>query len=371
MKILAQLLGEYSRECADALRVHRREYSIAGCSIQLSFAGERWADLLTKAIAHLPVPGTSGSPKPRLNIHLWDGSRPARSRILQTYLSAVTQRWFEYVGPRGELLDVDGPPVLAFYHPGPDLLSVIDLDAGEAFYWKRDLSPLPYYEAGSPLRTLLHAWMRTQGIQFVHAAAVGTASGGVLLAGKGGSGKSTCALACLNSKLKYAGDDYCMVGWNGPGGQPWLHSLYNTAKLTGDADLARFPQFAPWVWNRERQADEKATFFLHEHLPGRLIRGFPLRAIVVPIVTGGVSTRLEPCSAREVLLALGPSTLAQLPASGPEDLACVGTLVRSLPSYKLLVGTDLSQIPAAIEGLLNPSIAARLASSLPLVEALS
>ena len=89
-----------------------------------------------------------------------------------------------YTGPRGELLNLHGGSVLAFYHPGPDILNIVDVEADLGFLWKRDLSPLPYYEAGSPMRALLHGWMRKQGVQFVHGGAVGTESGGVLLAGR-------------------------------------------------------------------------------------------------------------------------------------------------------------------------------------------
>lgn len=352
MKILVELLRQYSSDCANTLGLDVREHSIAGRRVNLCFAGRRWSDLLTKALAHLAVrQGITHSNKPGLTVHLWDGSIQPRSRILGAYLTTLAEHWFEYAGPRGALLDVDGPPVWAFYHPGPDILSVIDLEEGTAFYWKRDLSALPYYEAGSPLRTLLHIWMREQAIHFVHAAAVGTASGGVLLAGKGGSGKSTTALACLGSMLKYAADDYCMAGLEQ--GQARAYSLYNTTKLNGAADLARFPKLAPWVWNQHRDDTEKATIFLHDHAPERLISGFPLQAILLPVVAGCGGTSLEPCSAHEALLALAPSTMAQLPASGPRDLAFIARLVKQLPCYRLLVGRDLTTVPFTITALLD------------------
>jgi hypothetical protein len=350
MKVLVDLLREYSSECANISGLDARPHSIADCRVNLCFAGRRWSDLLTKALIHLAVP-QDVTRCHTLTVHLWDGSIQPHSRILQAYLTTLTEHWFEYAGPRGELLDVDGPPVRGFYHPGPDILSLIDLQEDTAFYWKRDLSALPYYEVGSPLRTLLHTWMRERGIHFVHAAAVGTASGGVLLAGKGGSGKSTSALACLGSSLKYAADDYCMVSLQE--GQSRVHSLYNTAKLNGDEDLARFPKFAPLVWNQHRDDAEKATIFLHDHMPERLIPGFPLQAILLPMVTTDAGTHVEPCSPREALLALAPSTMAQLPASGPQDLAFFARLVRQLPCYKLLIGRNLSTIPSTIVALLK------------------
>ena len=41
--------------------------------------------------------------------------------------------------------------------------------------------------------------MSDRNLQYVHAGAVGNKNGGILLVGKGGSGKSSTALACLKS----------------------------------------------------------------------------------------------------------------------------------------------------------------------------
>jgi hypothetical protein len=194
--------------------------------------------------------------------------------------------------------------------------------------------------------------MRKQGVQFVHGGAVGTESGGVLLAGKKGSGKSTSVLACFDSGLKYASDDYCMVGC--PDSKRWqVYSLYNTAKLIGDRDLAKFSALASHVWNPQRQPNEKATIFLNESFPQKLIPQFPLRAILVPVITGQVDTRIEPCAEGVALMALGPSSLAQLPASGSLDLNAIAQVVRGSPCFRLKLGTDLTQIPGAICQLLT------------------
>jgi hypothetical protein len=301
-------------------------------------------DGLTRAFAHLP---DSGKGDDAFTIHLWDGSFPSRNGFLDVF----TKNWPSLCGPRGSLVDYHGGRLVALYQPGPDILHVVDLERNIAFYWKRDLTPLPYYEVGSPLRSLLHVVMRKYGLQFVHGGAVGHESGGVLLAGKGGSGKSTSVLACLDSGLQYASDDYCMSG-TGKNGEGRVHSLYNTAKLRGDEDLARFPKLAERVWNPVREGEDKATIFLQDCRPEKLIAGFPLRAILVPHVAGVRDTTLGPCSAKDALLALAPTTLAQLPDSGSEDMQRMVRLVRTTPCYRLQLGTDLRQIPEAIERVL-------------------
>jgi hypothetical protein len=231
-------------------------------------------------------------------------------------------------------------------------LSVIDAENQTAYYLKRDQSPLPYWEIGSPFRAILHFWFSKQRVQFVHGGAVGGPNGGVLLAGKGGSGKSTAALACLDAGMSYAGDDYCAVEIASP---PRLHSLYNTAKLRGPEDLNRFPHLRGRAWNPDCLTDnsgDKVTFFLSQWWPDQVQSDFPLRAILIPRITGERGTELAECSTIEALLALSPSTVALLPMSGQGDLDRIGELLSGLPRYVLRVGTDLSQIPKAIQSIL-------------------
>jgi len=43
-----------------------------------------------------------------------------------------------------------------------------------------------------------------------------------------------------------------------------------------------------------------------------------------------------------------------MPSSGPEDLAFMANMVRSLPCYRLRAGAELGEIPRAIGELLAP-----------------
>lgn len=351
MTPIVELFREFAGQAEEEFGLKEKAFSIGGCGIRLRFAGDRWTTLLTSALKHLQVVEPVAHVT-ELTVSILDGSMVPCNPLLRSYLKPLVDFWPDYTGPRGELLHLHGGPTMAYYTPGPDHLSIVDLESNRGFFWKRDLSPLPYYEAGSPLRTLLHPWLREQGVQFVHGAAVGTESGGVLMAGKGGSGKSTSALACLHSDLQYAGDDYCLVGC-AKGETHRLYSLYNTAKLVGDSDLAKFNGLASHVWNPRRESDEKATIFLAEAFPQKLISRLPLRAILVPVIRGETNTVIEPCPRGEALMALGPSTLAQLPASGSKDLDSIARLVRSLPCFRMNLGTDLTRIAPAITSLLN------------------
>ncbi len=346
---LTDSLQSYFEETARAAGGSEdRDFQMAGHRVRLRFAGPAWTESLTRGLSHLVLNAQPDSAGAALTVHIWDGSTSEPLGLLGFFLRSLTLNWPAFLNARGQITDLHSEPLVALYHPGPDLLSVTDTTSGSAYFWKRDASPLPYYEAGSPMRSLLHAWLRRRGCQFVHAAAVGRPKGGVLLAGKGGSGKSTTAVACLNSDLQYAGDDYCLVSITNR-----VHSLYNTAKLCGELDLDRFPKIKAQVWNQERQDGDKATVFLQDHYPEKLIRDFPLQAILLPHITGQSKTWIEPCRPSDALLALAPTTLAQLPASGALDMQQMSQVTRSVPTYRLHLGSVIEAIPQVIEQFLD------------------
>jgi hypothetical protein len=224
---------------------------------------------------------------------------------------------------------------------------MMDLDRQRAVFWAPSHRIIPCFERGGPIRSILHWWMWREPYQPLHAGAVGCERGGVLLAGKGGSGKSTSTLACLEGGLLYAGDDYVLAG----GSEPYVYSLFNTAKLCVD-NLHRFPRLDNAIRNRERLAEEKAMIFVREVFPERVSPGFPVRALLLPKVTGERDTRLKPTSAMQALLALAPTTILQMVGASQEAFAKITRLVKQVPCFELEAGTDLPQIPAVVGELL-------------------
>jgi hypothetical protein len=186
------------------------------------------------------------------------------------------------------------------------------------------------------------------GVQLTHAAAVGGANGAALLVGPGGSGKSTTALGCLRSSLRYLADDYCLVD-SSP--EPVVHSLYNSGKV-GVRDEARFGWLRP-AW--AAQDVEKALYFLYPTLEHRLVSELPLRVILVATVTGRPETTLTPVSGMEALRAVAPSTLLQLRVGVDSTRAMtrMADVARRLPAYRLGLGTAVDQIPETIARLVE------------------
>jgi hypothetical protein len=320
-----------------------RSFRIGGYLIRLSFANAALLSL-TRALEHLATDDTS---TPDLTICLWDSE--------STGYRMTPRPWQEddFLA-RGVIHGYNTERIYTAFQHGSAAVSVLDKERNLAVFWAPDPN-LPYWEHGSPIRTILHWWLLSQGLQLVHAAAVGNSTGSVLIGGKGGSGKSTTALTCLESNLSYVGDDYTLLGLDSG---PMVHSLYNSAKLNSD-QVQWLPALAPKIANTERLAEEKALLFVNEHYPLKVATQLPVRAILLPRVTGLVETGLKRVSVAMALAALAPSTIFQLPRAGDEAFKFLAKFARQLPCYSIEVGTDLSTIPPVIEGLLAELDAAR------------
>lgn len=316
-----------------------RTFRIGGETVRLRFAGPALVDVLTPALAHLSVEEREARPA-SLEVCVFDTG--------STGSAMPRAPWGpDDYGPRGQIAGFNTERYRTVYEPGVNVLQMFDREIGTGIYWVRDRGAVPYWERGLALRTMLHWRFRDTALQLVHAGAVGTAEGGVLITGPSGSGKSTTCLACLEGGLLYAGDDYVLAAVD----EPYVHSLYNTAKLNPD-NLARFPGLARWVINEDKLAEEKALLFLHPERRESLAGGFPIRAIVTPQVTGRRESRLRAVSPMVSLRSLAPTTVLQLPGEGGEAFAKMSRLVKAVPNYLLEAGTDLTRIPEIIWSLI-------------------
>ena len=323
-----------------------RVYHIGTQTLVVRFANERLMPRLTPALEHLAMPeavASAGTTGP-LTVCVWDSA--------STGVRMPPPPWTrDAYASRGDLRGQATGRFQAAYQfttAGVGLLSLLDRAQALGMYWLSDAQHLPDYEGGGPFRNLLHWWLAEKGQQLIHAGAVGRAGGGVLLAGRGGAGKSTTALACLAAGLRYLADDYCLLE---PGPEPQVWSLYNSAKVRLDG-LKRFPHLAPLVDARDDHQEAKAIVFLQRHFPERLIRRFPLRAILLVRLAGRAASALTPATPAAALRALAPSTLFQLAGAGGAAFHMLGQLIRQVPCYYLEAGTDLGQLPGVVAALL-------------------
>jgi hypothetical protein len=314
-------------------------YAIAGYVVQLSFAGKALLRLMTPALAHRQLPARSA---PDLHVCLWDTVETA------VPLPQRPWEWRDHIA-RSDVSSLTSERFQTAYNWPQRHLDILDQARNLAFSCTYNAAKSPADYAGSPLLNILHWWMRSRGLQYIHAGAVGFPDKGVLLAGAGGSGKSTTALACLQSDLVYVGDDYCLIG-SAP--QPYAHNLYSSAKVHRD-NLHRLPHVRSAVSNADSPASEKALLCLQPHFPHKVVPGLPIRAVFLPRPTGRVETCLVPASRMEAFKAIMVSTMMQLAGSNDHDVKALSHFIRQVPCYHLEAGTDLDGLTGTIRKFLS------------------
>ncbi len=333
---------ERFEQAVDACIETRHHFRIAETRVRLRFAGPAMVSQIVPALAHLRA--EDGAP-PDLEVCIWDSASTGVPMIPPPCESADFTR-------RGNLWGVEGTRFPLAFHYGDHSVNAMDRVARTAVYWVRDSREVPFWVRASPLRSILHWWMEQNGKQLIHAAAVGTEAGGVLLPGRGGTGKSSTALACLLAGLRYVGDDYVAVELDP---RPRVHSLYSTAKL-GVSDLQRVPRIADLAEMSTGPEMEKAVMFLGARFADQLVTCLPLVRLLVPRVTGEEQSRLGPIDPLDVERAVSGETLGHLPLVGRHTVNTLIRLSREVPRAALHLGTRREWIPDMVaESLRLPS----------------
>jgi hypothetical protein len=314
-----------------------RSIRIGAAPVRLRFAGVALAEQLSRAFDHL-VEDEAG--EPALTIHVWDS---ADSGTPPPPLPSLAPG-----SPRGTTVYTAADGRHFASRPALGQLSAYEQSTANAWFWCSNAHELPFWEPAAPFRQIFHWWLPDRGALLLHAAAVGRATGGVLLVGAGGSGKSTSALSCLTSDLLYAGDDYVAVELEP---EPHVLSLFCSGKLEPDHSTL-LPHLPSPSFAGDGALEEKSVFYVAERFPDRMCRGFPLRAIVAPRVQGS-EPQVSPRGPAQVLAALAPSTLLQLVPARQEALSSMAGLLSSIPAFGLEVGGPTDLIPPTIERLLD------------------
>jgi len=306
--------------------------------MRLCFAGNALVPLITPALEHSAC---SPSPHPALTVCLWDNRSTGLADRPVPFLSLD-----EPLAHDSTDRD-DASDVYTSLRKETGIIHMLCSTTG--LFFIPDASKTPYNEKASPLKPILNWFMARMGCQVVHAAAVGTDNAGVLITGQGGSGKSTTALACLSSGMNYIGDDSVLIDSRK---DTRVYSLYNSAKLEA-SHSKNFSGFNCSVNKTTCSDTEKILLMLKKDYGEHLVDTLPIKAILLPVVTGSSGTRLRKTNPARCLKALAPTTIFTLPGAGKETFSYLSRFVRKVPGYILELGTDLSQIPDVITGLLS------------------
>jgi hypothetical protein len=308
-------------------------FEIAGRRVRLRFAGGALVPRIAPALAHL----RAGEGDCDLEVCLWDSA----STGVEMVPPPCHPRYFTN---RGSIWGFDSKRYRSAFHYGEFSVNVMDTATRRAVFWVQNAANLPFWVHASPLRSIFHWWVGLDGRHLVHAAVVGTEQGAVLIPGRGGSGKSTTALLALRHGLRYVSDDYAVVQLEP---EPRAFSLYCTAKLEPD-QLARFPELAAHAQLQRSAGYEKVVAFLHPGFAPQLAASLPLRAALLPRITGRPETELVPVDALALEHAARFTTTCHLPHTGQATAEFMQRAATGIPRAAIELGTRLDEIPGVL-----------------------
>lgn len=312
--------------------------SIADNPAQLNFAGDALVERIMPALAHLQ---TSGAP-PNLTISLFDSVSTQTSLPPLPFPEETnTAEGWLYTDETHHIL----------WNPFFNSLIMLDTLRARGFFWIADAAGVSYHETSFPLRSVWNWWLQPQGLQLAHAAAVANERGAAVIVGASGAGKSTVALSCLLSPLKYLGDDFILMRAEP---EPRVYSLYCSAKLHAD-HWQRFPHLQNMAVNADHLDTEKALLLVDRAFPQKIQRAAPACAVLLPRVIGTGETRAYRIPAARALQQLAVSTVFLLHGAGKAEFETLARFIRQLPCYQLELGADLNEIPKVIIQVLDES----------------
>lgn len=312
-------------------------YLFAGQPVHIRIVGRALAEKITHPFSHLQTTGPALI-TPQLTIDLWDENETGIR--CQTALPNQDSRWTDVTAVSSDHRFIG--------HRQPNTFACLDRTTNHiigSIGWNE---PIGVYERAKPLSRLLVEWHNDQKIQVIHAGLIARNGRGVLFAGKSGSGKSTSSLACLCAGFHYLSEDFVGLRQSSDGSFQG-YSLYNSVFLE-IGHLTRFPHLLPYVI-KGRPTEEKSAVILSHVFPERIERVVPIQALLIPCVVDARESKISPASKGQALLALGPSSLFQIPSRRMRGFEKLAQLIERLPCYWLEAGCDLDSIPRCVEEL--------------------
>jgi len=315
-------------------------YRIAGRNICLRFYNDDLSENLKYALSHNEIDKPS---RIDLTVHLWD----TVSTHAQFTAPWINKNYFFTQSTETKNKATDN--FMGVYLYGEETLTLYDRDRKTAYFWTHDAKLLPVWVSAAPIRTLLQWFLAETGVYLVHGAVIGCNGKAALITARGGSGKSTTALASVLSGMTYLGDDYVGIESTDT---ITAHSLYNSVKVS-PSYVAKFLNLSPYVWNKE---GEKSVLFLAPLFPQQVLKNSPLSAILIPVIKHHKKSVIVPATKAQAMLALMPTTLFQLPLVAANKIQILKKIIEKTPCYSIELSSDSDEVASAISGFLESSL---------------
>jgi hypothetical protein len=199
-----------------------------------------------------------------------------------------------------------------------------------------------------PTLVLMEA-LRRRGRYGLHAAAVALDGKGLLLAGDGGTGKSTMALALARAGFGFLADDLVFLTHDEHG----LCLLACPEPADCTPRTARlFPELADLVAAPLPAGSLKHQVQVPERFAAPVVWTCRPAAVIFPQVGSTPHSALTPLRREEAYRELAAGVLLTASAWVRAHLDACAALVRACPCYRLETGRELDVLPALLRGVL-------------------
>lgn len=309
----------------------RKRFLLANETLDIEYFETTILKKIEQAFSHLQSKDETACP---MTVRLWE---------MSDYSFCPSPKEWDLIISNGYHGTVK-PPIYLHYFADIQALSVINTEKNLAYYLVKDASQLPWWVSGSPLQVILNVFLRERKIQLTHSGAVSLNGYGILLFGKGGAGKSTTTLSCVNGGMECLGEDYCALAPQNP---PTVYSVYQTAKLTKQT-IDKFPNTNICASSKEA----KHLFYYNHLFPKSMIRSAKLKALIHLNIGKKSSPSYSPINKKEALAGMLLSTLSGLPLYQKTTIDLLSALSQSLPCFRLHLGSNLEENTKLIRSFL-------------------
>jgi hypothetical protein len=335
----ANVLASLPRFLADfdemfAAVSNHRSVSVAGTTICVGSNDPRYLDQVACALA---TRGTSAEPNCRILVISDDDQlspmpfwpqHQFREREIEALLAET--------------------PYHLHYFDTLNFWQFYDAERRIGIQWMAGPAACPAWDAGSPLRNFLQWHLGAKDRSLLHGGTLAVDGSGVLLAGEGGSGKSSTVLAGIFAGLQSVGDDYVLIDATTKTARP----VFDTLKQD-EAGLRRLGKWDHPTIPAEPNWQGKYQFYLPDISTETVPSQIDLRAILLPHLTYGRQTSFTAMDAKSAFLALAPSGVSQIHCDRVRLFSVAGQIARQLPAFRLDLGTHPDEIVTALSAFLR------------------
>lgn len=209
----------------------------------------------------------------------------------------------------------------------------------------------PYLASRHMMVNAFARWAKDTDKVLLHAAAVGVGGTGVLVAGRGGVGKSTFAISCLADGMEFVSDDYTLITASGA---LLAMPLYSIVALRSDM-CGTLPGFEhPLLEEDGSYRGGKPQFQVpKERFSSRL----EIKAMIIPKVANEAEPSIRKVAPGNVMAQLIHSTITQIEARRDMELVRrMASRLSQLPVYEMSMSTDLMKNPAFLRSFIEKEI---------------